>query len=37
MADIYKNGGVKQIMKNIEHLLHTDRLAVDGKIKDRLE
>ena len=37
MVDLYKNWGIKQVMKNIEEKLHLDRIAVDGKIADRLE
>ena len=36
MVDLYYAGWIKQVMKNIEEKLHTDRISVDGNIKDRL-
>ncbi len=37
MVDLYNNGGIKQVMKNIEDKLHIDRISVDWNLKERLE
>ena len=37
MVDLYNQWGIKQVMKNIEEKIHTDRIAVDWNIKNRLE
>ena len=37
MVDLYNEGWIKQVMKNIEEKLHIDRIAVDWNLKDRLK
>jgi dihydroxy-acid dehydratase len=37
MVDLYNEGWIKQVMKNIEDKLHLDRIAVDWNLKDRLK
>ncbi len=37
MVDLYNEWGIKQVMKNIEEKIHTDRIAVDWNISNRLQ
>ena len=37
MVDLYNEGWIKQVMKNIEEKLHIDRIAVDWNLKNRLK